>query len=120
MSRFKKTCKSTTDLISCIFSQNNFQGLGENKVMTNKPTENDNCNIHVMPSQITDDDITALFNGILNVVRKKFELDTDAKIINLNINQNALKKQLKEKEAECVRLKNEIIFLKSQLEKQKP
>ena len=27
--------------------------------------------IHVMPPQISDSDISALFNGILNIVKKK-------------------------------------------------
>lgn len=74
----------------------------------------DKCNIHVMPPNISDEDITALFNGILNVVKKKIELDTKAEIINMNTNMQQLMKELQEKQAECNRLKNEIIFLKSQ------
>lgn len=73
------------------------------------------CNIHVMPPQISDEDITALFNGILNVVKKKIELDTKAEIINSNLAKEHLIKKLKEKENEVNRLKNEIIYLKSQL-----
>ncbi len=71
--------------------------------------------IHVMPPSITDDDISALFNGILNVVKKKIELESKAEIININANYTKLLKEYKEKQAECNRLKNEIIFLKSQL-----
>lgn len=71
--------------------------------------------LHVMPPAITDDDITALFNGIINVVKKKIELEKNAEIINMNINCDQLMKDLKEKQAEIVRLKNEIIYLKSQL-----
>ena len=74
-----------------------------------------NCNIYVMPPAITDDDITALFNGIMKVVKHKMELDAKAQILNFNLTQEKLLKELKEKTAECVRLKNEIIFLKSQL-----
>lgn len=71
--------------------------------------------IHVMPPKITDDDISALFNGILKVVKKKIELETKAEIININANYNIILKELKEKQSECNRLKNEIIYLKSQL-----
>lgn len=71
--------------------------------------------IHVMPPSITDEDISALFNGILNVVKKKIELENKAEIININANYTKLLKDYKEKQAECNRLKNEIIFLKSQL-----
>ena len=71
------------------------------------------CNIHVMPPTITDDDITVLFNGILNVMRKKIELETRAEIINMNVNIEKIMKQLNEKKAECIRLKNEILYLKS-------
>lgn len=75
--------------------------------------ESKRCNIHVMPPTITDDDITALFNGILNVMRKKIELETRAEIINMNVNIEKIMKQLNEKNAECIRLKNEILYLKS-------
>ena len=71
--------------------------------------------LHVMPSQITDEDISALFNGILRVVQKKFELDTRAEILNLTISRDKLQSALKEKQAECNRLKNEILYLKSKL-----
>lgn len=73
------------------------------------------CNIHVMPPTISDADITALFNGILSVMKRKVELDTRAEIINSNLSIAQLQRQLKEKCAECNRLKNEIIFLKAQL-----
>lgn len=81
-----------------------------------KSTDNQNQNykIHVMPPNITDADITALFNGIINVVKKKIELEKNAEIINMNIHQEKLLKELKEKRAEIARLKNEIIYLKSQ------
>lgn len=75
-----------------------------------------NCNIHVLPSKISDSDITALFNGLLNVVKKKFELDYEAYFVTYNINIENLKRELKNKVNECNRLKNEIINLKSQLE----
>ena len=90
------------------FSQNSF-------MMKN---DNDNYTLHIMPPQITDDDITALFNGVVNVVKKKIELETKAEIINQNVNIEKLLKALKEKEAECIRLKNEILFLQNQLAKQ--
>ena len=75
-----------------------------------------NCKVHVMPSTISDNDITALFNGLLNVVKKKFELDCQAQVISFNISIEKLQKELKNKINECNRLKNEIIFLKSKLE----
>lgn len=83
--------------------------------MKENKTENPNYKIHVMPPAITDADITALFNGIINVVKKKIELEKNAEIINLNIDHNRLLRELKEKQAEINRLKNEIIHLKSQL-----
>ena len=88
-----------------------------NKTPNNQESEN-KLKIHVMPPSITDDDITALFNGILNVVKKKIELETKAEIININVNYEKLLKELKEKQAECNRLKNEIIYLKSQIKNQ--
>ena len=78
--------------------------------------ENQNFKIHVMPPAITDEDITALFKGIVNVVKKKFELEKNAETINLNLNVERLVKELHEKQAEINRLKNEIIHLKTQLE----
>ncbi len=75
----------------------------------------ENFTLHVMPPQITDADITALFNGIVNVVKKKFELEKNAETLNLNLNMEKLIKELKEKQAEINRLKNEIIFLKNEL-----
>lgn len=91
---------------------------GKNIFMSNnkdKTKKINNCNVHVMPPSITDTDITALFNGILNVIRKKVELDARAEILNMNLSIDKLQKNLKEKTAECNRLKNEIVFLKSQL-----
>ncbi|MCQ2565016.1 MAG: hypothetical protein MJ152_04090 [Clostridia bacterium] len=82
--------------------------------MKNKLEAKD-CKIHVMPPQISDADITALFNGVVNVVRKKIELETKSEILNMNLSFEKLIKELKEKQAECNRLKNEIMFLKAQL-----
>ena len=73
------------------------------------------CNIYVMPPAITDEDTTALFNGIMEVVKHKLELDAKAEIINLNLTQERLISELKAKSAECNRLKNAIIYLKSKL-----
>ena len=78
-------------------------------------SKNENCNVHVMPPAISDEDIAALFNGILNVVKKKIEMETKSNMINLNLNIEHLMKKLNEKKAECNRLKNEIIFLKSKI-----
>ena len=89
--------------------------LGENNYMSNNNEIKPDCQIHVMPPAISDQDITALFNGVLNVVKKKFELETKANIINLNSNIEKLLKELNEKKAECIRLKNEILFLQNQL-----
>ena len=73
----------------------------------------ESCLVHVMPPAITDEDISALLNGIIGVMRRKIELETQAELINMNIDITRLKKELKEKTAECIRLKNEIILLKS-------
>lgn len=77
--------------------------------------EKKDCNIYVMPPKITDEDITALFNGIVSIVKHKLELDAKAEILNLNLDREKLIKQLKAKTNECNRLKNEIIYLKSKL-----
>ena len=84
----------------------------------NSDKQPQNLKIHVMPPSITDADITALFNGLINVVKKKIELEKNAEIININLNQERLLKELKEKRAEIVRLKNEIVFLKTKIEKE--
>ena len=116
MSKNKKTCKN----LNCYkVKQIN---LNKKNCKVNNTTMKDKINnrdfqIHVMPPQITDNDITALFNGIINVVRKKIELENKAQILNANISLERVGKQLKEKEAECIRLKNEIIHLKSELSK---
>jgi len=73
------------------------------------------CYVHVMPPAITDEDISSLLNGIIGVMRKKFELETQAEMISMNVNISKLEKQLKDKTAECNRLKNEILYLKQQL-----
>ena len=75
-----------------------------------------NCRLHVMPPQISDEDINALFSGLVSIVRRKIELESRAEIININLNYDKLTRALKAKQAECVRLKNEILNLKSQLE----
>lgn len=88
--------------------------MGKNIDMNKKP-EDQSVKIHVMPPSITDEDITALFNGIVNVVKKKFELEKNAETINVNLDRERLIKELKEKNAEISRLKNEIIYLKAKL-----
>lgn len=82
----------------------------------NEKEKSENFKIHVMPPQITDDDINALFNGIINVVKKKFELEKNAETLNLSLSHERLSKELKEKNAEINRLKNEILYLKSKLQ----
>ena len=125
MKKNKKTFKKQK---SCIFEQfynlnkkshNKKRIYGKNKTMDNKDKKLGNCNVHVMPTTISDNDITALFNGLLNVVKKKFELDSQSQIINYNINIEKLQNELKNKINECNRLKNEIIFLKSKLGSEK-
>lgn len=83
----------------------------------NKTNQNENkgYKIHIMPPSISDEDINALFNGIVKVVKKKFELEKNAETINLSLNIEKLAKELKEKNAEIIRLKNEILHLKSEL-----
>ena len=81
-----------------------------NKDISKSVTQNSNYKIHVMPPSITDEDISALFNGIVNVVKKKYELEKNAETINLNLNIEKLVKDLKEKQSEIIRLKNEIIY----------
>ena len=88
--------------------------FGDNNIMKEKDSQND-CQIHIMPTAITDEDISALFNGLLNVVKKKFELDSQSSLLVMNNDNFRLKKELSEKQAECNRLKNEIINLKRQL-----
>ena len=85
----------------------------KNEFQNDQTTKN---KIHVMPPSITDEDINALFQGIVNVVKKKFELEKNAETINLNFDIKRLINELKEKQAEIIRLKNEIIYLKSQNE----
>ena len=77
--------------------------------------QNKKCNIFVMEPPISDEDITALFNGIVNIMRRKIELESRAEIINSNLNLTKIKKELESKIAECNRLKNEIIYLKSKI-----
>lgn len=78
-----------------------------------------NCKIHVMPPTISDQDINALFNGILLVVKKKIELETRAEIMRGAVTNEKLVNELKAKQSECTRLKNEILYLKSKLAQQK-
>lgn len=116
MSKIKKTCFNVNINKTGQISQNKKVNVVQNKIMKQNKKNNSiksNCQLHVMPPQITDEDISALFNGIIGIVKKKIELETKSEILNTNISlENALKK-LKEKEAECIRLKNEIINLKS-------
>ena len=86
-------------------------------MIKNDNEEKDSCQIHVMPPQITDSDITALFNGLLNIVKKKIELDGKSQLLNISTDMQNLAHQLKAKQAECNRLKNEIIKLKAELNK---
>ena len=117
MFRNKKTFFKTKTYNISHLSHNKELDCGQNINMTKQSNKNNNpVKIHVMPPQISDSDITALFNGIVNVVKKKIELEKNAEIINLNINIEKILKELKEKKAEIVRLKNEILFLKSQLQ----
>ena len=69
----------------------------------NQPPKQNDLKIHVIPPQISDEDISALFNGIINVVKKKFELEKNAETINLNFSVETLKKQLHEKQSEINR-----------------
>ena len=80
--------------------------------MENKEN-NKQCNIHVLPSTISDEDISALLGGIVSIIKKKYELEKQNAVLNMTENIAILKKQLKEKIAECNRLKNEILYLKS-------
>lgn len=119
MLKFKKTFYLTNYYKQKLKSHNKQNLLGENIGMKKNPNETEEkstAKIYVMPPQITDADITALFNGIVNVVKKKCELETKAEIININASYEKLLKELKEKQAECNRLKNEILYLKSKLE----
>ncbi len=80
-------------------------------------TKQNSCRIHMMPSAISDDDISALFNGLLGIVKRKAELDSREEVLSLNISRDRLMKLVDEKQAEINRLKNEIIYLKSELGK---
>lgn len=71
------------------------------------------CSVHVMPSPISDEDINALFAGIVSIMKRKIELETKAQIINTQSYCEKLLAELKTKQAECNRLKNEILHLKS-------
>ena len=85
--------------------------------MENKQTTQtkDQCKVHVMPPAISDEDISILLNGVVGIIKHKTELETQASIINLNVNIEKLEKQLKQKTAECNRLKNELLTLKAQI-----
>ena len=55
----------------------------------NKSTKNTQpYKIHVMPPCITDEDITALFNGIISVVKKKIELEKNAENFQILFQKN--------------------------------
>ena len=112
MNKLIKICKST--------QTNNLKHISHNKLhlyVNNKNMKKDSKpNVFVMPPQISDADITALFNGIVSVVKKKVELEKKAEILTVNLNLEQTLKQLKEKQAECNRLKNEIVNLQAQLD----
>ena len=73
----------------------------------------ENCKVHVMQPQITDEDISSLLNGIIGVIKHKTQLDNQSEIIKLTIKINKLEKELKLKTAECNQLKTEISYLKT-------
>ena len=112
MSNIKKTCKQQNSYKIKQNSQNKKKFKAQNN---NMDKNKDNCNFHVMPPQISDSDISALFNGIINIVKKKIELEKKAEILNANISLEKALKEIKSKQAEIVRLKNEINSLKAQL-----
>ena len=116
MNKNKKTCFNINSNKTKQFFQNKKINKAKNIYMKKTTSQNSDCTLHVMPPQISDQDINILFNGIIGVVRKKFELENKAQILNANINLEKTLKALKEKEAECIRLKNEIIFLKKKLQ----
>ena len=92
--------------------------IKDEQITNSTPTneaKSQNCTMHVMPPQISDEDINALFAGIITIVRKKIELETKAEIINSTSNVERLLSELKAEQAECNRLKNEIIYLKNLL-----
>lgn len=112
MNDIKKTFKNIQNNKLKKISPNKIKIYGKNNNME-KSNKNKKCNIHVMPHSITDNDINALFCGLLDVVKKKFELDNQQQFYNLNYSNDQLKNELKNKINECNRLKNEIIYLKS-------
>ena len=114
MIKNKKTCNAKNINNKKQITQNKNEIKAKNITMKNKDIKNQ-CNMHVMPPQITEQDIMALFNGLIGVVKKKVELDTKAEILNANLNLQKVLKELKEKQSECIRLKNEIINLKAQI-----
>ena len=73
----------------------------------------ENCKIHVMQPQITDEDISSLLNGIIGVIKHKTHLDNQAQIINLTMKITKLERELKQKTAEFNKLKTEISYLKA-------
>lgn len=83
----------------------------------NKPKTQ--CSVHVMPPPISDEDINALFAGIVSIMKRKIELETKAQVINTQSYCEKILAELKAKQAECNRLKNEILRLKNLLETNK-
>lgn len=79
--------------------------------------EKNNCTIHVLPPSISEADINALFLGLVDVVKKKIELDYKSQLVNISEDYLRVKNELKQKSAECNRLKNEILNLKSIIER---
>ncbi len=86
----------------------------DNLKISNKASLN-SCRVHVMPVSITDADITALFNGIVSVVKRKCELETKRELVSMSMHHDKLIALLKEKQCEINRLKNEILYLKNKI-----
>ena len=84
--------------------------------MTDNINKNQKCKVHIIPPCITDNDINSLFLGLVDIVKRKIELDYKSQLVNINTDHSKTKKLLQEKTAECNRLKNEILYLKAQLE----
>lgn len=70
--------------------------------------ENNKCNIHTINPIITDKDLSALFDGLMDVVKKKYELDYSAKIMNLDKKIEILTSLIKERDQEILSLKEKL------------
>lgn len=84
-------------------------------MIKDKQNNQNKCNIHVMPPPISDEDVNALFAGVVSIMKRKIELETKAQIINTQSYCEKILAELKSKQAECNRLKNEILHLKNLL-----